>query len=176
MVENSPSNFGEEPDSFPPTAQSLRTPPSRPAERSPTWLSIPLATIATAIAVVALTVSLTRSSSQPTTTYPAEATASAHQTLCDAYHLAARAVQIETNGTSAERAGIAEVNGAMLLQQAANEAPALTSGDRSAAIALAHSYNNIAAVASLNEHSAWRSALDEANAKDAKMKKVCGVG
>jgi hypothetical protein len=115
-------------------------------------------------------------SSAPTPTYTAAETAAAHQKLCDVYKLAARAVQIETHGTSPERAGIAEVNGAMMLQEAVNAAPAMTPGDRAAAIALAEAYNNVAAVASLGDDQAWQSALSDANAKDVRMKAVCGSG
>ncbi|BBY39834.1 hypothetical protein MMAN_39680 [Mycobacterium mantenii] len=47
---------------------------------------------------------------------PAEVFA-AHQKFCDAYKLAIRAVQIETNGNSPERAGNATVNGAVHLER-----------------------------------------------------------
>lgn len=62
----------------------------------------------------------------------------------------------------------------MTLKDAVDAYPAITSGDRAAAVALARAYNNLAAVASLNDSSLWQSALDDTNAKDAAMKKVCG--
>jgi hypothetical protein len=83
--------------------------------------AIVLALVSTAVAVVVLVVATSRpsgSSSAPTSaapTYNAAEVSAAHQKLCDACKLAARAVQIETNGDSPERAGIAEVNGALLL-------------------------------------------------------------
>ncbi|WP_244184816.1 hypothetical protein [Mycobacterium scrofulaceum] len=107
-------------------------------------------------------------------TYTAADITAAHQKLCDAYRLAAHAVQIETNGTSPERAGIAEVNSAMILESAVNASPALGSSDRGAAVALARAYNNLAAVASLNDNLLWQPALNDANAKDTAMRKVCG--
>ncbi|WP_231128122.1 hypothetical protein [Mycobacterium colombiense] len=141
-----------------------------------------LALVATVVAVIALVAATSRSSGSspaPATaapTYSAAEVSAAHRKLCDAYKLAAHAVQIETNGTSPERAGIAEVNGALLLQDAVDSAPAIAPSDRAAALALAGTYKNIAAVASLNDLSIWRPALDDANAKDAAMNKLCGTG
>nr|WP_231975854.1 hypothetical protein [Mycobacterium sp. E2462] len=138
-----------------------------------------------AIAVAALVVSLTRPSSVKSaaisTPPPPSAgeVAAARQKLCDSYQLAARAVQIETNGTSPERAGIAEVNGAMMLREVADTSPKLAAGDRESALGLAEAYSNVAVRASLatgSDDPAWRSALDQANARDAAMKKVCGGG
>ncbi|MGD1283470.1 hypothetical protein ACKUUR_23905 [Mycobacterium seoulense] len=146
----------------------------------PSWPAIVLAAIATLLGAAALILALIRpSASTPSSvttspTYTAADTSTAHQKLCDAYRLAARAVQIETNGASPERAGIAEVNGAMILGDAVGASPAIAPDDRDAAVALARAYNNLAAVASLNDNSRWQSALDDANAKDAAMKKVCG--
>nr|WP_232001449.1 hypothetical protein [Mycobacterium sp. 1165178.9] len=96
--------------------------------------------------------------------------------MCDAYKLAARAVQIETNGNSAERAGIATVNGAVLIEQALSGTPAVAADDRATAVALAGAYSNAAAVASLGDPAAWQSTIADVNAKDAAMKKVCGGG
>ncbi|WP_207550567.1 hypothetical protein [Mycobacterium mantenii] len=133
-------------------------------------------------AVIALVVATSRSSGSssapPSTapTYSAAEVAAAHQKLCETYKLVARAVQIETHGSSPERAGIAEVNGALMLEGAVNSAPAMTPGDRNAAAALADTYKNIAAVASLNDFSIWQPALDDANAKEAAMKQVCSGG
>lgn len=158
--------------------------PPPPPTRSRFWPALALCTFviavaATILAVVALVVATNRSpasGSAPTTsapTYSAAEVSAAHQKLCDAYKLAARAVQIETHGPSPERAGIAEVNGAMMLQRVLNAAPALTASDHGTALALADAYNNIAAVASLSDNSRWQAALDDAIAKDAAMKKLC---
>ncbi|GFG98535.1 hypothetical protein MTIM_44140 [Mycobacterium timonense] len=159
--------------------------PPPPPKRSRFWPAIALgafviAMAATIVAVVALVVATNRpsaSGSTPTTsspTYSAAEVSAAHQKLCDAYKLAARAVQIETHGPSPERAGIAEVNGAMMLKRVINAAPELTASDHTTALALADAYNDVAAVASLNDNSRWQAALDDANAKDTAMKKLCG--
>jgi len=155
----------------------MPTPPSQRAKRSATWLVIALATIATAVAMVALIVSLTRSTSQQaTSTYTPAETAAAHQKLCDAYKLAARAVQIDTNGGNPAFAGIATVNGAVMLEEVVNRTPAIAPSDQVAAIALAEAYSNVAALSSSagGEDPAWHSALNDANTKDAVMKKICG--
>lgn len=113
--------------------------PPQSLTRPRTWPAIALASIAVLLGAVALVVAATRSThnstpSSPTTsaapTYTAAEPAAAHKKLCDSYRLAARAVQIETNGTSPERAGIAEVNGAMILKDAVDASPAITPSDR----------------------------------------------
>ena len=53
----------------------------------------------------------------------------AHQKLCELYKLAARAVQNDTSSNNPERANIATVNGAVMLEEAVNSTPAL-SGER----------------------------------------------
>lgn len=155
----------------------------KPARRQRSWPVIALATVAFLLGATALVVALIRPMKSPSgtstatsvvPTYTAADADTAHQKLCHAYRLAARAVQIETNGASPERAGIAEVNGAMLLDDVVGAFPAIAPNDRAAAVALARAYNNLAAVASLNDNSRWQPAVDDANAKDAAMKKVCG--
>lgn len=144
-----------------------------------------LAAVALLLGGAALVVALTRltggsstvsSTTSTTRSYTAEQTAAAHQKLCDTYRLAARAVQIETNGNSAERAGIATVNGAVLLEQTLNASPAVAPGEKTAAASLAEAYSNAAAVASLGDSAQWQSTVADVNAKDAAMKKVCGGG
>lgn len=158
--------------------------PPPPPKRSRFWPAIALgafviAMAATIVAVVALVVATNRpsaSGSTPTTsspTYSAAEVSAAHQS-CATLTSAARAVQIETHGPSPERAGIAEVNGAMMLKRVINAAPELTASDHTTALALADAYNDVAAVASLNDNSRWQAALDDANAKDTAMKKLCG--
>ena len=164
------------PGQWPPTY------PPQPTRRAHTWPAIALAAIAVLLGAAALIVALTRPVRGPAGSantsvapaYTAEETAAAHKRLCDVYKLAARAIEIETHGTSPERAGIATVNGAVLLEEALNAAPAVTSSDRAAAVALAEAYSNAASVASLGDNPAWQSAIDDVNAKDAAMKKVCG--
>lgn len=179
MMEDWPSNLGEGPGMDPSAGQWAPPYPVAPAARCRMWPALATAAIASLLAVAALIVALVRpaaSTSSATSTsssYSVAEVAAAHQKLCDAYKLAARAVQIETHGTSPERAGIAEVNGAMILKEAVNGYPAITPNDRATAVELADAYNNIAAVASLSDNSAWQTALDDTNAKDAAMKKVC---
>lgn len=157
--------------------------PVKPMRRQRAWPAIALAAIAILLGAAALVAAFVRpmksSSGAITATsvvpsYTAADAYTAHQKLCEAYRLAARAVQIETNGTSPERAGIAEVNGAMMLDDVVGAFPAIAPDERAAAVALARAYNNLAAVASLNDNSLWQPAVDDANAKDAAMKKVCG--
>jgi hypothetical protein len=174
----------------PTTAQwTTSTDPNRPGSNG--RLTIALAVIGL-IAVAALVVGiigLTRSTSttgarpSPATspaapTYTAAEAAAAHQKLCDVYKLAAHAVQIETNGTNPALAGIATVNGAVMLEEAVNSSPAIAPGDRAAALALAEAYSNIAALGSSTggDDPAWRSALNDANAKDSQMQVLCGGG
>lgn len=185
MVGDLPPAPGEQPTASQPPGPTPWAPafPMQPPPRPRTWPAIALAAIAVVLGIAALVVALARptnnqstaSSITPTTpSYSADQVATAHKKLCDAYNLAAHAVQIETHGPSPERAGIAEVNGAMMLERVVNATPAIMASERAAALALADAYNNIAAVASLNDNSAWQPALDDANAKDAAMKRVCG--
>ncbi|HET9890975.1 MAG TPA: hypothetical protein VFQ42_10770, partial [Mycobacterium sp.] len=101
----------EGPSSGPPPSPPQWAPalPTPPPPRPRAWTAIALGAVAALLGGAALVVALTRptssSSSVSTTTsatpsYSADQTAAAHQKLCDAYKLAARAVQIETNGTS----------------------------------------------------------------------------
>lgn len=185
MAGDLPPAPGEGPTAGPRSGPTHWAPafPTQPPPRPRTWPAVALSAIAVLLGVAALVVAFTRptsnqsmaaSTTSTTPSYSADQVATAHKKLCDAYSLAAHAVQIETHGPSPERAGIAEVNGAMMLERVINATPAITASDRAAAVALADAYNNIAAVASLNDNSLWQPALDDANAKDAAMKKVCG--
>ena len=181
-----PPNLGGQSPVGPTTVQWQPTYPPQPIRRPRTWPAIAVAAVAVLLGAGALIVTLTRPTSgssavSPATTaapaYTAEQTAAAHQKLCDAYKLAGRAVQIETNGKSSERAGIATVNGAVMLEEAVNANPAISPGDRAVALALAEAYSNVAAVSTLatgSDDPAWQSALSDANVKDAAMQKVCG--
>ncbi|MGD1255989.1 hypothetical protein ACKUT9_17265 [Mycobacterium seoulense] len=181
-----PSNFGGEPPIGPSAGQWQPTFPPQRSSRPRTGPAMVLASVAVLISVGALAAAMTRptsgSSGTPSATattpsYSAEQTAAAHQKLCDAYRLAGRAVQIDTNGKNPERAGISTVNGALMLEEAVNANPAIGPGDRAAARALAESYSNVAAESSLatgSDDPAWQAALSDANAKDAAMQKICG--
>ncbi|CCK60181.1 Conserved protein of unknown function [Mycobacterium canettii CIPT 140070010] len=174
----------------PTTGQWTPTYPPAPAH-SRNW---PLATVASiaivavALGAAALIVALTRpttsgSATPPATTatptYTAAETAAAHQKLCEVYKRAARAVQIQTNRDDPGLANISTVNGAVILQQATDKAPALAPDDRTAALELAEAYSNSTVAATLatgREDPAWRSAAENVIAKDARMKAVCGGG
>ncbi|WP_421845687.1 hypothetical protein [Mycobacterium sp.] len=126
----------------PPPAASQRPPinPANPAPRSTAWSKAALAG-AIILSATALIVALMR----PTTNRPAAATtaapptyttaetADAHKKLCEVYKLAARSVQIDTHGDDRALAGVAVVNGAVMLGQAVNASPALAPSDRATA-------------------------------------------
>ncbi|WP_082976106.1 hypothetical protein [Mycobacterium sp. 1165196.3] len=155
----------------------------QPASRPRPWLAIALIATA-AVAVAALVVALMRPSashSSATTTaahthMPAE-TAAAQQRLCDTYKLAARAVQVDTNGSDKSFARIALTNSALLLVNVSND-PALDEQHRSAAKALATAYLTDTAKSSdgVATESEFQEAVADVNAKNAAMKKVCGGG
>ncbi|WRO42150.1 hypothetical protein MUW33_2200 [Mycobacterium canetti] len=111
-------------------------------------------------------------------TYTAEETAAAHQKLCEVYKLAARAVQIQTHIDNQALGVAALVNGAVMLEQVVNAAPALTPSDRTAALALAKAFTNTNAIGSFTQRDdpEWQTVLDDVNAKDVRMKAVCGGG
>ncbi|KAA1243269.1 hypothetical protein F0Q45_25770 [Mycobacterium simiae] len=173
---------------YPPAEQRTPPYPAYPSARPRTWPAVALSVVAALLGAAALIVALTRPTTSRTTastatsapqTYTAAEVAAAHQKLCEVYKLAARAVQVQTNGDNPALANISTVNGAMLLQQAVNTAPALESGDRDAALALAAAYSNSTAAAGIatgREDPVWRSAADDVITKDARMKAVCGGG
>lgn len=186
MAEEQPSN----PVAGPPFEQWAPGYPPPPPKRSQFWPAIVVGTFviavaATIVAVVALVVATNRppaSGPTPTTsspTYGAAEVSAAHQKLCDAYKLAARAVQIETNGENPALAGIATVNGALILEHALSTTPAIAVGDRTAAVALAEAYSNAQATAATvrqRDDPLWQSTIGDVNAKDIAMKMVCGRG
>lgn len=175
----------------PPPTTGQWTPTHPPAPpRSRNWPLAAVASVAIAAVVLgaaALIVALTRpTNSGPATaagttaepTYTAAETAAAHQKLCEVYKLAAQAVRIDTHGGDRALAGVATVNGALMLEQAVNTAPALTPADRIAALTLAHAYSRASAMASVfhRDDPEWRSTVDDVNVKDARMKAICGGG
>lgn len=101
----------------------------------------------------------------------------AHQKLCDAYKLAARSVQIDTNTDNRALAGAVSVNAAVVLEQTVSAAPAMSSDDRAAALALAAAYTKATAMGSAlqRDDPAFRSEVDDVNAKDAVMKNENGM-
>ncbi|OBJ75253.1 hypothetical protein A5626_19235 [Mycobacterium marseillense] len=73
-------------------------------------------------------------------------------------------------------AGVVSVNAAVMLEQAVNAAPAMAPGDRAAALTLAAAYTKATAMGSAHQRDdpEFRSEVDDVNAKDAVMKKLCG--
>ncbi|OBK61782.1 hypothetical protein A5653_27680 [Mycobacterium colombiense] len=158
-------------------------PPNFPqrASRPRPWLAIAVIVTA-AVATAALVVTVMRptpshssatTSMAPTLT-PAE-TAAAQQRLCETYKLAARAVQVDTNGSDKAFARIALTNSAILLFNASN-APALDGQHRSAAQALATAYLTDTAKSSegVATEAKFQEAVADVNARDSAMRKVCG--
>ncbi|HEX5255028.1 MAG TPA: hypothetical protein VFW69_14370 [Mycobacterium sp.] len=143
-----------------------------------------MALVSTAVAVVALVVATSRSSGlspvgmSTAPTYSAAEVSAAHQKLCDAYKLAARSVDIDTNTDNRALAGAVSVNAAVMLEQAVSAAPAMIPGDRAAALTLAAAYTKATAMGSAlqRDDPQFRSEVDDVNAKDAAMKKICGIG
>lgn len=131
----------------------------------------------TALIVVAL-VKPTASTSSATSTAPSYSgaeVAAAQRQLCDTYKLAAQAAQVDTAGSDKALARIATTNGALLLEMAAAN-PALDPAHRDAARALATAYGTLTAKGSYGvaTDTEYQASLDDATAKDAAMKKVCG--
>lgn len=183
MEGDAPSGFGQGPAAQRPAGNGPPHPVEQHATRSRPWLAIAVvATAATAVA--ALIVALTRSAhpnsstSIPTEpTHTATETAVASQRLCDTYKLAARAVQVDTNGSDKAFARTALTNSAILLYNATND-PALDEQHRGAAGALVTAYLTDTAKSSegVAPDSEFQDAVADVNAEDAAMKKVCGVG
>ncbi|UCA22814.1 hypothetical protein LTS70_20050 [Mycobacterium kansasii] len=172
----------------PPAPQWTPPYPVQLAPRSRSWPLAALAGIgivAIVLSAAALIVALTRPTSSspaaaPATTasptYTAAKIAAAHQKLCDVYRVAARSVQVATNGDSTALANIATVNAAAMLERTVDSTAALTATDRTSALALAEAYGNATALAVERDTVAWQSAADDVNAKDARMKALCGAG
>ena len=183
MAGDLPPDLGEGSTVPPPTGQWTPAYPTQPGPRSRTWPSLAVAAIATVVAVAALVVALinsTRAAPPPTTTpptYTAAETAAAQRQLCDTYKVEARTVRVDTNGNDEALARIAATNGAVMLYNAAGN-PALDAKHRDAARALATAYGTVSAMGSkgVATDAEWRAALDDANAKDAAMREVCGGG
>lgn len=186
MVGELPPAPGEGPTTGPPSSpQWAPVFPPQPPPRPRAWSAIALAAIAILLGVAALVVALARptssrsevaSTTSTTPSYSTEQAAAAHQKLCDAYALAARAVQIATNGDNQALSGVATVNGAVILEHTVSTTPAISAGDRAVALALAEAYSNAQATATTvlqRDDPLWQSTISDVNAKDAAMKKVC---
>ncbi|WP_414739765.1 hypothetical protein [Mycobacterium canetti] len=161
----------------------MTAPAPLPIPRTRSWPAIVVAAIAAVVAVAALIVALTnaRPAATPATTsvptYTAAQTAAAQRQLCDTYRLAARAVQVDTNGNDLALGRIATSNAAAMLDDAAAD-QALDAEHQDAARTLATAYRTATAMATkgVATDAEFRAALDDVIAKDAAMKKVCGGG
>jgi hypothetical protein len=91
--------------------------------------------------------------------------------------LGARAVQVDTHGQDLGLGRVALTNAAAMLDNAAAN-PALDAAHRDAARTLAMAYRTLTAMGSKDvaTDADFQAALDDVNAKDAVMKKVCGGG
>lgn len=182
MGNQPPWGHGVGPAAQPPVGNWSSNYAGQTAPRPGPWQAIALAVTA-AVAVAALILALVRpmeSRSSVTTSKPAYTAteiAAAQQQLCDTYKLAARAVQVDTNGSDKAFARIALTNSAVMLSNAATD-PALDAEHRNAARALATAYLTDTAKSSEGAatEAEFRAAVDDVNAKDAVMKKVCGGG
>nr|WP_083185288.1 hypothetical protein [Mycobacterium malmoense] len=180
MVENQMSGHGQGSAGQPPRGQWVPTGYSQQGGAFRPWLAIALALTAI-VAVAALVLALIRpAASGPSTitktpTYSAAEVAAAQQRLCQIYKLAAKAVQVDTNASDPALGRVALTNSAVMLNDAATD-PALDDGYRSAARDLASAYLVDTAKSSSGAASDadFRAAVDNVNAKDAIMKKVCG--
>jgi hypothetical protein len=179
-----PSDFGESSTNRPPpSGQWTQAQSTQPSPRARTWPAVALAAIALVVAVAALIVAITKPTPpapQPRTTVPAYTaaeTAAAERQLCDTYTLAARAVQVDTNGSDRAFARIALTNAAVMLDRAASD-PAIDAKHRDAARALATAYLVDTAKSSndVASDAEFKAAVDDVNTKDAAMKQVCGGG
>ncbi|MEQ6325734.1 hypothetical protein ABDZ15_15900 [Mycobacterium canetti] len=165
------------------TICDMTAPAPLPIPRTSSWPAIVVAAIAAVVAVAALIVALTnaRPVATPATTspstYTAAETAAAQRQLCDTYRLVAQAARVDTAGTDKALARIATTNGALMLYMAAAN-PALDAKHRDAALALATAEGTLTAKGSygVSTDAEFQTALDDAIAKDAAMKKICGDG
>jgi hypothetical protein len=182
MAGNLPAAPGEGSTIPPPCENRVSNSAGVPGSRFCPWLVIAVALTA-AVAVAALVVPLTGPAAPSLSTtaaapaHTAAETAAAQQQLCDMYKLVARAVEVDTGGQDRALARIATTNGAVMLDNAA-ENPALDAKRRNAAHALAAAYGTLTAMGSnaVATEAQYQATLDDITAKDTTMKKVCGGG
>lgn len=188
MAGDLPPAPGQGPATGPPPSPIQWGAPPFPMQQPPrprAWSATVLAAVAVLLGAAALVVALTRSpgslsagstSTATAPSYTAQEAEAAHQKLCDVYKVAARSVDIDTNTDNRALAGAVSVNAAVMLEQVVSAAPAMSSGDRAAALTLAAAYTRATAMGSAlqRDDPQFRSEVDDVNAKDAAMKKICG--
>ncbi|POX84837.1 hypothetical protein C3477_24950 [Mycobacterium kansasii] len=177
MAGNLPQDVGDSSGNRRPVAPSTQTYIAQSGSRLPVWPAIVFGTIAAFVAAAALIVALIPST--PVTplapVYTTAETAAAQRQLCSTYELVAQASRVDTAGSDKALARIATTNGALMLYMAAAN-PALDASHRDAARALATAEGTLTATGSYGvaTDAEYQAVLDDAIAKDAAMKKVCG--
>lgn len=174
MAEDQPSSSGGGPTVGP----WVPGYPAPSASRPRVWPAMAVGGVGVLLAAAGLIVALTRPTPEPVAkaqTYTAAEIAAAHEKLCDRYTLQARTVRSDTSGSDESLARIAATDGAVMLYNAAAN-PALDAKYLDVARALASAYGNVSAMGSkgVASDAEWRAVLDDANAKDAVMRTVCG--
>ncbi len=162
------------------TIPRVSMPPSwpTPQQRPPRWPLVVLTVgmfTSTALSAGALAVALTRRAAPEPTHYTAAQQSEAAVRLCERYRLASTAVNIETNGPDVALARISATNGAVILEMAAAD-PALDAKYRDAALALAHTYEDLTAVGTKKppDDPDGQKTIDDSNAKYRVMRSLCG--
>lgn len=148
--------------------------PVPPPARTRTWPLAVLALLAVALSTVAVIVSVVRPGSSSGISYTREQTNAAKANLCERFKLADEAASIETNGSDIALARMSATNAAVILEAAASD-PALNDQYRSAAVALASSYETMTASGSKGTDDAhFRASIDDVNAKTQILQELCG--
>ncbi|WP_244187375.1 hypothetical protein [Mycobacterium gastri] len=84
-------------------------------------------------------------------------------------------MQVDTNGSDKALARVTLTNSAAMLENSSAD-PALNAKYRDAAHALADAYRTTTVMSSVGTEAEWRVALDDGNAKNAVMKRLCDGG
>ena len=158
--------------------------PGRPASNGLMAVGLALVGLIAVAALVVGIIALARPTSSsggkaptaaaPSPTFTPDQVAEAKKELCAAYQLAARSVDFDTHVSDRALARISLVNGAGLLDAAA-ENPALSANDRDAARALASAYRTSNAVSSDTDASSplYQTTLSEITRSNAAMAAIC---
>jgi hypothetical protein len=144
-----------------------------PPPRAGIWPIAVLALVALGLATVCLVVSVTRAESGSSTSYTGTQKNAAQANLCERFKLAADAAGIETNGSDIALARISATNAAVILESTVS-GPALNDKYRSAALALASSYQTMTAEGSrCADETRFRASIDAVNARTQTLRDLC---
>lgn len=147
--------------------------PVPPPPRARTWPIAVLALVAVGLAAVSLVMSVTRSGPGSSIVYTDAQKNAAQANLCERFKLADDAAGTETNGSDIALARISATNAAVILESAASD-PALNDKYRSAALALASSYQTMTAEGSRGaDDTRFRASIDAVNAKTQILRDLC---